>query len=496
MSKNFTAAIDFGSAKIAIAVGRHTENGVKIICYHDATSSGIKNGEIINEFKVEQTVRELVGEVEQDINDTIDEVIAGVGVKFIHSSFSSYTKQRAIPSNYITESDINEITRERFSTRNAGGEIVYEVSPLKYSIDEYNGLDKSEVQGMTGKTIETTCLLAFASESPLKKLRAILDNCGISLRKAILNPVASSRAVLTEQEMENGVALVDIGKGTTEIAVIKENIIRNIASIPFGGESITNDIKTLTGTTAKWAEEAKVRNGCCCEEFIQENTKLILKGKENVVEGEIDLNLMTRVIEARMIEILEAVKYVIDQSKYATDLSSGVVITGGGCYLENLKQLAGAILERKIRLAAPRNSITGDSVDACFDAYASTVVGLVLEGASPTLSNAITHNQTNPVKKPLDASKQKGGGGFIGGIFGSGPKGEEEKALLEELAKKRKEEERIRKEEAKRKKEEEKRRKEEEKARRIAQKQAAEQERKNQPSLFESLFSANNNDNA
>lgn len=509
MSTNYTAAIDFGSAKIAIAAGFRTESGVRIVSYHDAASSGIKNGEIINEFKVEQTVKELMKMVEQDLGDTVDEVVTGVGARFVHGIFSSNVKQRPVPDSYITESEVSELTKERFSDKKIEGEIVYEVSPIKYTIDEYNGLNGSEIQGMAGKSIEATYLLAFASENLLRKRRTILNRCGISLKKAILNPVASARAVLTEQEMENGVAMIDIGKGTTEIAIIKENVLRNVASIPFGGESITNDIKSMTGTTSKWAEEAKVRNGCCCEEFVPENTKLVLKGKEDMIEGEIDLNLMTRVIEARMIEILEAAKYVIEQSKHKSELASGIVITGGSCYMENLKQLAGAIFGRKVRLAAPRNSITGESADACFDAYASTVVGLVLEGVTPMLSNAQTYApsisakpdqyqsadqpqlqlepepEPEPEFEPEHHEPARSGGNIFTDFFRSGQKNSQKS-----------EKQMNREEEARRKKEEDAKRKEEEKRLKEEQKRRRAEERKNQPGLFDTFFSSSNNDNA
>lgn len=506
MGNNYTAALDFGSGKISLAVGCRTDNGVKIVSYHDTPSTGIKNGEIINDYQVEQSVRELISRANYDINDEIEDVIVGVGAKLLHSFSENLSKQRAIPNEYITETEISELTKLRFNARNDEHESVFEAVPQNYSIDDYIGLSGKEIIGMSGKQIDTEFLLVFGKDALMDHRRTILDKCGLTIRKAILNPVASARAVLSEQEMENGAVLVDIGKGTTEVAIVKDNIIREIATIPFAGESVTTDIKSVANVTGKWAEEMKVKKGCCCEEFIPENTRLILKGPDGSTEGETDLTLLTRVIEARMSEILEAVRYIIDRNKYSESLASGVVITGGSCYLENIKQLAQAILGKKVRIAAPRGCVTADSHEAAFDAYSSTAVGLVLEGISPMLSHAPAFAQK--VKKPLfsptdNTEKEpvkKKSNGLFGGFFGSNEPEDEELAAKKEALRKeqeeaerqRKELEKKHKEEEKQRKEEEKQRKEEEKRRKEEERRRREEEKRNQPSLFDKIFSDNN----
>jgi len=448
----YVTAIDFGSSKIAVAVGQKTDSGIRIVSYHDTPSVGIKGGEIINDFQVEQSVRKVISLAEEEIGDDITTVVAGIGSRILHTESSLFTSQRAVNNSYISEAELDEMTRSRYATKNPAGEVVLEATPLRYNIDDIIGMSAGDTIGMPGKTIEAEYLLTFGKEAVISRRRQILEKCGIDIYKAILSPIGSARAVLTEPEMENGAILMDIGKDTTEIIAVKENIIRSIATIPFGGESITTDIKNVTNVTAKWAEEVKIARGCCCEEFVPENTKLVLRGNEGAVEDEIEYSLLTRIIEARVSEILDAARYLIDNNPATAKMSCGVVMTGGTCYLENIKQLAQAILGRKVRLAAPRSTITTDSVEDAYDAYSSTVVGLVLEGMKPLLSHAIANSSTRTAAQTTQTTQtvQEQKTGFFEGLFS-------DKSNNSEADRKRKEEEKRRKEEEKRKKEEAKR---------------------------------------
>ncbi len=470
---NYITAIDLGSSKIAAATGCMTDAGIRIVSYRELPSTGIKNGEIVNIFHVERTVSQLIGMVEEELGEKIEHAILNIGAKFLHKEIDTFSVHRPNPSSYITSEEIESLIKAHHNARNKNGEILLEASPIKYSIDEYTGISIHEAIGMAGNDIESEMLMVFGKESLIGYRRQIMDTCGVQIRKLILSPIAAARAVLNETELENGVALVDIGKGTTEIAIIRDSVVLDVASIPFAGESLTNDIKNVANITTGWAEEIKLLRGNCCTELIPENSKLVFKNKEGIPEGEIDLNLLTSVIEDRIVEILEAVRHILDNSKWSNKLSSGVVITGGTAYLENLRQLAKAVLGRNVRLAAPRTSITTDSAEAAFDAYSSVAVGLVLEGFSPRLSHAEDIAVSKTKENGIDA---RDFGSLFDGI-GEAPLSPKEEE------KRRKEEEKRRKEE------EEKRRKEEEKKRK-------EEERRNRRSIFDTLFSDNSNDNA
>jgi len=243
-----------------------------------------------------------------------------------------------------------------------------------------------------------------------------------------------------------------------------------MAIIPFGGESVTGDIKSVANITREWAETVKLRHGRCCEEYAIENKKLVLKSENETVEGEIEMSLLVRTVEARLSEILDAVRYIIEQSGYAGKISSGVVITGGASHHEDLLQLATALLGQKVRLAAPQGSIENGSEEEAYDVYASTVVGLVLETLDPMLSHALLpKDHQTPVAQSVSTPSETT-------LFTEEEEPEvEEKLSARELRERRKEEERKRKQAER------------------ERKQIEKEKEKKGPSFIDMLFSDNNN---
>ena len=399
----YAAALDFGSAKVALAVGEKTDTGVKIVSYHDAPSAGIESGEIVNDFKVEEVVRSLFEQARADLPEEMGEVSFGLSGRVLHSKEFPIQITRRNPDSYIMEEEVRQITRARYKALD-GDEVVFEAVPQKYSTEDRIGITHEELIGMVGGQIDADFKVFYGRKSLRDRRVNIIEKCGLKPRKAILAPIASARAVLSRPEMENGVALVDIGKGSTEVAIVKDNIVRHVAIIPFGGESVTGDIKNVANITRDWAETVKLRHGRCCEEYAVENKKLVLKSENETVEGEIEMSLLIRTVEARLSEILDAVRYVIDQSGFAGRIAAGVVITGGVSHHEDLLQLATALLGYKVRLAAPQGSIDNGSVEDAYDVYASTAVGLVLETLDPMLSHALDLGDTpGAATRPTEA---------------------------------------------------------------------------------------------
>ena len=385
----YVAALDFGSSKVALAVGEKTDAGVRIVACYDAPAAGMECGEITNEPKVSETVRGLLDRAAEEIGVRFEEVTAGVSCRAIHARALTRTVHRRDAAAHIGKDEILGITRDAYLGESDGGEAVFEAVPQRYSTDDCIGVSQDELVGMVGAHVEADFNVFSGKRSVLDRRSAVLQGCGLTMRKAVLAATASARAVLSSREMESGAAVVDIGKGLTQVAVVRDNVVRHVAVIPFGGESVTMDIKNETGVTRHWAETVKVLHGRCCEEYAVENRKLVLKDENGVSEGEVELLLLTRVIEARMSEILDAVRYVIERSGYAGKIPAGVVITGGGSHMDNLLQLAEALLGRKVRLASPQGSIAGDSAEEAYDVYSSTAVGLVLETLDPLLSHAL-----------------------------------------------------------------------------------------------------------
>lgn len=508
------ASLDFGASKIALAVGEQVSTGIRIISYHDAPATGIVCGEIFNDGKVKAIVSELLDKAQREIGEPITEIVVGLSGKAIHCKDVPCQGRRRNPADYISQEEVDHLTKTQFNTVLENGDSVYEVSPQRYNIDDIVGIPQSDIIGMTGNTIEAEFKVFSGKRAIMDHRRVVLDGCGIRISKAVLASVASARAVLTRPEMENGAALVDIGESCTEVAVVKDNIVRHVAVIPFGGESVTNDIKSVANITSDWAETIKLRHGNCCEEYTPDNKKLILRNENKGIDGEVELCQLTRIIEARMSEIFDAVRYVIEQSGYASRLNSGVVITGGCSHLDNVLQLAGAIIGQKVRLGAPRNSIDGRSVEEAFDVYSSTAVGLVLEGISPLLSHARKQGsifksiaertqpapapapsvsmpliigaprETAPVQEqpasPAEQQPVQPAEPVQRNLFGNDP----EEAARDQ----RREAERMKRDEERRRKEQEKARKEQMKKEKKEEERRRKENRISGPSLFDKLF--------
>lgn len=403
---HYAVALDFGSSKVALAVGEKTDAGIRIVSYHDAPSAGIESGEIDNDFKVAEVVRALVRQAEAELGEKISEVTVGISGRVLHREDHSAFFRRRNAGASISEAEVRRIIRAQYETTAGEEEMVFEAALQRYSTEDRIGITQDELIGMVGAEIVADFILFKGRKSILDRRAKVLGDCGLKLHKAVLAPIASARSVLSAREMESGVALVDIGKGTTEVAVVRDNIVRHVAVIPFGGEAVTSDIKTDAGITRQWAENVKIQQGRCCEEYAIENRKLVLRGEDDSVDGEVDLVLLTRIIEARLSEIFDAVAYVIERSGYANRIPAGVVITGGTSHLDNILQLAGSLLGRKVRLAAPQSAITGNSVEEAFDVYASTAVGLVLETLDPKLTAALENEpaaEVQAAEAPEDA---------------------------------------------------------------------------------------------
>lgn len=390
---NFLTAIDFGSSKIAVTTGIKKEDKIEIVAFNEAPVEGIHGGEILNDLKVIETIKPLIRASEKEIGERITQVVINISGKGIRCQSATISCKRKNPSSYITLEEINSISTQIKNNDCSATEMFYDAIPQSFDVDDAIGQKKSEIVGSPGEKIEATFTTVIGKKSMLARKSKILEECGLNLKDAILSPIASARASLKDAEMDSGVALIDIGAGTTDIVIIKEFTVVGVYTIPFGGDSITNDIKNMCQISAKWAEMIKRKHGNCIESDAPENKKLILKSDNGDIESEVKLGTLSAIIEARATEILEAVDYIIKESGYSDEIPAGIVITGGSAYLENISYLAKAIFENKVRLAAPRNSVEECSKEKSFDAFSSTAVGLVLEGLDKKLSS-IVHSQT------------------------------------------------------------------------------------------------------
>ncbi len=372
------AAIDLGTTKVAVAVGKKTTLGVKIVAYAEEASRGIKRGRVENVRLANMALNKALASIESQINAKIKKAFVGIAGQDIKCvSLEPFQVQRKDFSELISSKEINEITRNTYNTIVEDGAKVFYSVPQSFNVDNY--MSVSEPVGMEGRNILARYKLFTAKENSKKIIESTLRLSEIEVLDVILEPIASAKSVLTEDEMELGSILVDIGGGTTDVAVISRNVVRYAGIIPFGGNSITNDICAGFNITADKAEFIKVNHGSCFSDYAEPNKKLLLAVMGAGNGKEVSVKVLARIIQARMEEILEAVCYHVEQSGYKDYIRGGMVFTGGGSKIENLTNLANFVTGYEARLGSPNTfTIDPSSCDMCKDAKSSTVAGMLI----------------------------------------------------------------------------------------------------------------------
>lgn len=375
--RNLVAAIDLGTTKVVCLVGERTPSGIKIIALSEAPSKGVNRGEVVNIQSVLESMLPTIKSVENTIGEKINEVFVGIAGQNIRCEQGTDQTIRSNPDELISIEEIDEITKKMYGTFCQGGEEVLHAIPQSYNIDDYMGI--TEPVGMSGKQIFSNFKLFIGKKTSANFSNQVINRANLKLKELILEPLASAKAVLSEDEMEIGVAMLDIGGGTSDLLIIQDNIIRHTAVIPFGGNCITEDIKQGCGISSKLAERLKTSHGSCMSSLAQENKRVTIPGIGGRENKEISLKHLAGIIEARVEELLEAAVYEIERSGYKNKIKAGLVITGGSSQLANIRQLANIVTGLETRLAFPSEEFSESEANVCKPTL-STAVGLILMG--------------------------------------------------------------------------------------------------------------------
>lgn len=414
--RNLVAAVDLGTTKVVSLIGEKTPNGINILAMSQTPSKGVSRGEVINIQQVLNSLLPTIQEVEQASGEKINEVYVGIAGQNIRCEQSNDQTIRVNPDELISQKEIDAITQKMYGTFCQGGEEVLHAIAQSYNIDDFMGI--TEPVGMIGKTISSNFKLFIGKKTSATLSNHVITRANLKLRELILEPLASAKAVLSEDEMEVGVAMVDIGGGTTDLLIIQDGIIRHTAVIPFGGNSITEDIRMGCGISSKQAENLKITQGICMSSRASEKKNIVITGFNGRENKHISSKQLASIIEARVSEIFEAIDFEIEKSGYKDALKAGLVITGGTSMLPTIGSLAAMITGLETRLAAP-DSATG-SIDINKPSL-STAVGLALMGLEKMESNNLrgcttplvppetpTENQnTSPKEQEIEKEKPK-----------------------------------------------------------------------------------------
>ncbi len=373
------SAIDIGTTKIVAIIGRKTDSGkfeILGIGRHD--SKGVRRGEVLNIEEAVQSIQSAVLEAEHNAGLKITEVYVGIAGAHIRSQRTSGYIQLAADEEEITEEHTSALMDQMFNTAVDMGEEIIHVLPQGYTVDNAQGVENPV--GVAGKRLEGNFHVVIGKISAANNIKKCVTRVGLKVKKLIMEPLASARAVLSADEFEAGVAMIDIGGGTTDLVVYNDNCILHSAVIPLGGYSVTNDIKKGCNIVWRYAEKLKKEFGRALVNSSDKNKVVKIPGVNGMPHKEISFVHLAGIIQARMEEIIEQVIYQLDSNSLRNYLGTGIVVTGGGAALKTLPQLMSYKTGQMTRVGKPRVAMIGETTHDVHDPSLSTAIGLIMEG--------------------------------------------------------------------------------------------------------------------
>ncbi len=371
--------LDIGTTKICAIVGRKNEYGkLEVLGMGKAVSDGVIRGIVTNIDKTIYGIETAIKEAEEQSGINIRVVNVGIAGQHIKSTIHHGGITRNPADDEITVEDINRLTNDMYRTVTPPGSEIIHVMPQDYFVDFEDGI--KDPVGMSGVRLEADFHVITAQTNAINNLNKCVKRASLEIENLILEPLSSSLSVLSEEEKEAGVCLVDIGGGTTDIAIFHESIIRHTAVIPFGGNILTSDIKQGCMVMNHQAELLKTKFGKAIAEEANPNEIVSIPGLRNRPPKEISIKNLAHIIEARMQEIIELIHAEIITSGYEDKLAGGIIMTGGGAQLGCLKQLVEYMTGIDARIGYPNEHLGKSKIEAVKSPMYATTVGLVLSG--------------------------------------------------------------------------------------------------------------------
>ena len=396
---NFSVGLDIGTTKIVALVGKKNEyDKVEILGLGKSKSLGVHRGVVNNITQTIQSIQKAIDEANSNSGCDINDVVVGIAGQHIRSIQHSDYITRENPESVIDEEDIQRLVQQVYKLVMLPGEEIIHVLPQEYKVDGQGEI--KEPIGMHGGRLEANFHVVVGQVSSIKNIGRCIKSAGLSMASITLEPLASSKAVLSFEEKEAGVALIDIGGGTTDLAIFKDGIIRHTAVIPYGGNVITEDIKEGCSIIEKQAELLKIKFGSAWPGENRDTEIVSIPGLQGRDPKEISLKTLSKIINARVVEIIEQVFLEIknyghsDQKK---KLIAGIVLTGGGSQLKHLKQLVEYVTGMDTRVGYPSEHLAGSTIDSVSSPLFATSVGLLMNALEDILTEKNESNHQNKI---------------------------------------------------------------------------------------------------
>lgn len=386
MDERYIASVDLGTSKIAVAVARVEGEDIQMIYYRETPSDGIRQSHVFNPEKASLQLRYAVGKAESDLGIKIHQAVVGLPRYYVRQELASATMERAEGDDCITQGEIDILKSnavETYPLSDPEKEVIYGAVAQSFTVEDYFQTPENEIVGMVSPEIEGHFKAFVGAKRSSTNIDKVFNKIGIAVAEKFFTPDVVSKAVLTREEKENGVALIELGAGVTSVTVYHDNIMRHYGAVKFGGNTITNDIKLECGTSTELAENLKMGFGACLPDKLASMSEKILQISyvENSTEKQLPVKYLSEIITCREREIIDAMLYEIEMSGYADQLRSGVVITGGGANITNCAALIKEMSGYSVREGYPLHLFTSEGCSGLKETEASTSVGLILAGA-------------------------------------------------------------------------------------------------------------------
>ena len=373
------AGLDIGTTKICAIVGKRNDYGkIEVMGMGKSDSLGVMRGVVANIDKTVRAIEMAIEEAEAKSGEQIDKVYVGIAGQHIKSLQHRGILTRENNEDEISTKDIRKLVEDMYRLVLPPGDKIIHVLPQEFIVDNEQGI--KDPVGMSGIRLEANFHIITGQITAAKNINKCVEKARLEVADLILEPLASAAAVLSEEEKEAGVALVDIGGGTTDIAIFQDGIIRHTAVIPFGGNVITEDIKDGCLVMKHQAELLKVRFGSALAVETQENEIVSIPGLRGREPKEISVRNLSHIIQARMEEILEQVYFEIRSSGYEKKLIGGIVLTGGGSQLKHLVQLVEYVTGMDARVGLPTEHLAKGNIEGIRHPMYATGIGLIIKG--------------------------------------------------------------------------------------------------------------------
>ncbi|MGB0376881.1 MAG: cell division protein FtsA [Flavobacteriaceae bacterium] len=387
-----SVGLDIGTTKIVVIVGRKNDfQKVEVLGMGKSKSLGVHRGVVNNITQTIQSIQQAVEQARTSAGENITEVVVGIAGQHIRSIQHSDYITRPNAEEVINEDDLQRLIKQVHKLVMLPGEEIIHVLPQEYKVDGQSEI--KEPIGMYGGRLEANFHVVVGQGPSIRNIGRCIKSAGLQMSNITLEPLASANAVLSQEEKEAGVGLIDIGGGTTDLAIFKDGIIRHTAVIPFGGNVITEDIKEGCSIIEKQAELLKVKFGSAWPGENRETEIVSIPGLRGRDPKEISLKTLSKIINARVVEIIEQVYLEIKNyghNEQKKKLIAGIVLTGGGSQLKHLKQLVEYITGMDTRIGYPSEHLAGDSSEEVSSPMYATAVGLLMDAieSQPTLDAA------------------------------------------------------------------------------------------------------------